>query len=738
MAAFLATAALGGASVSASAAPVIVNGGFENKLAGWTVANLGSGGFFLQSGTNSPSGTAAVAQPPGGANAAMSDAGVGDDAGPGSHALYQGFAAVAGSATLSFDLYIDNLGGEFASPATLDWAFNNPGTGGTVNQQVRVDILSSMADPFGLDEVLLSVYASQPGDALQSGYSTVSADLSGLLAAQLGNTLYLRFAAVDNIPYLLVGIDNVRFGEGGGGDVPEPAGLLLAGTALGLLAFGRRRARGSAAALAAAATLAVPMAAQADSTPTVMLDPTLQVSADANVGLSQPIGLMFLGPRDYLVAEKASGQVKRVVNGAVTGIVLDLAVNSASERGLLSLVRAPGFPTVPYVYAYWTESSTGSDTTVLSEVPLRGNRVDRFVWNGSTLAFDRNVLNLRARQTDNVPVPGQSATSANPSERGNHNGGPMRFGPDGKLYVFVGDLGRRGWMQNLANGPFVTAPFLDDTFGGPAADNAHLSGVVIRLNADGTVPGDNPFFASGAAIGGEVGANLQLVYSYGHRNGFGMAFDPVVGSLWLTENGDDSYSELNRVVPGMNGGWIQLAGPLGRFADWRRIETTQFDRALQQVRYPPTRAPYTAAGALARMFQLPGATYVDPKLSWRYEIGPSGATFVQGSGLGAAYDGTLWFGSARAFVQVGGTGGSLYRLKLTSDRLDVDVSADPRLADRVADNLVRAQKFEGTESETLIVGRGFGTVTAMEQGPDGALYVVSLTDNTIYRISQSP
>ena len=92
-------------------------------------------------------------------------------------------------------------------------------------------------------------------------------------------------------------------------------------------------------------------------------------------------------------------------------------------------------------------------------------------------------------------------------------------------------------------------------------------------------------------------------------------------------------------------------------------------------------------------------------------------------------------GSARSFSQVGGNGGSIYRMKLTADRLHIDTSADPRLADRVADNLFRAQKFDGTESETLQIGTGFGTTPDIEQGPDGNLYVVSVTDGAIYMIS---
>jgi glucose/arabinose dehydrogenase len=263
--------------------------------------------------------------------------------------------------------------------------------------------------------------------------------------------------------------------------------------------------------------------------------------------------------------------------------------------------------------------------------------------------------------------------------------------------------------------------------------------VILRLNDDGTTPPDNPFFAVGDAVGqamgGEIGANIQKVYSYGHRNGFGMAFDPYSGFLWETENADDAYSELNRVIPGMNGGWVQLAGPLSRISDWKQIETTQFGGSLQQVRYPPTRAAYSPRWALSRMLMLPGATYVDPDFSWRYEIGPAGTAFVTGAALGPEYDGTLWIGSSVANSQVGGNGGSLYRFDLTADRLHVDVSADPRLADRVADNL---HKFDGTESETLQIGTGFGTTPSIEQGPDGNLYVVSVTDNAIYKISRRP
>jgi len=149
--------------------------------------------------------------------------------------------------------------------------------------------------------------------------------------------------------------------------------------------------------------------ASADTTPVAMLDPNLQVTTYIGSGLSQPIGVIFIGPNDAFVLEKASGQVKRFISGVLQPTpVLDLAVNSASERGLLSLVLHPNFPSTPFVYVRWTESSTGADSTVISEVPLLGNRVDRYIWNGSNLVFVRKLIQLRSLLTYIISVSGHS------------------------------------------------------------------------------------------------------------------------------------------------------------------------------------------------------------------------------------------------------------------------------------------------------------------------------------------
>jgi glucose/arabinose dehydrogenase len=614
--------------------------------------------------------------------------------------------------------------------------------------------------------------------------------------------------------------------------------------------------------------------------PPSLVDPNLRLRTVVE-NLDQPTTMAFLGPNDFFVLEKATGQVKRVVDGVVQSTVLDLAVNSGSERGLLGIALHPDFATNGFVYLYWTESTTGADTTVLSETPLLGNRVDRFVWDGSMLTMDQNIIRLRALQPafEREPTP--------EAGRGNHDGGVIKFGPDGKLYIFIGDVGRRGWLQNLLNGPYQPGDPLfgtDDNFGGPEPDDAHLTGSILRLNDDGSTPADNPFFGIGhvfvarlegsqevppnastargfaafflnqdqtalrfivtvagldftgsqtadpndnlvaahihapaprganagvrfgffgqpfndtnpndvvvipfpSGVGGtifskwdapegnnttlteqlpnilaglsyinfhtvrlpggevrgqieenlQVTANIHKVFAYGLRNSFGFDFDPRTGNLWLEQNGDDAFTEIDLVQPGMNGGWIQVMGPLARIDQFKLIETTMFGSNLQQMRWPPTNIADSPEEAQARMVMLPGAHYSDPEFSWKFEVAPAGIGFMDGRGIGSQYDGDLFVGAARPFLQ----GGFLWHFNLTGNRRMIAVD-DPRLEDRVADNLDKpsptdpeANRRAFIESESLLFGRNFGVATDIRTGPNGNLFVVSLSNGAIYEI----
>ena len=492
----------------------------------------------------------------------------------------------------------------------------------------------------------------------------------------------------------------------------------------------------------------------------VMLDPTLDVRTVVD-GLDTPTTMAFLGPDEFLVLEKNTGQVKHVMNGEIQGTVLDLAVNFASERGLLGIALDPDFAANNFVYLFWSCTAPPppaedpffptqdecndtpelgpdvADTDDILAVPLLGNRVDRFTWDGTVLTYDQNLIMLRSFQNDAAPEPPDQGDEAQPP-RGNHDGGVLSFGQDGKLYIFVGDVGRRGQLQNLPCGPtdVYDCPgedemVPDDQFGGPEPDDAHLTGVVLRLNTDGTAPEDNPFFAAGAEMGGEVGENIQKIFSYGHRNSFGMTVDPASGNIWLQENGDDTFSELNLVEPGLNGGWIQIMGPADRLEDYKEIETTFFAPPstfpnLQQLRWPPANLADSPDEALARLFMIPGATYQDPEFSWKWEVAPGGIGFVNSSALGPQFENDLFVGAAIPALE----GGYLFHFNLTGNR-DMIAVDDPLLEDRVADNL---GKHEITESESLLIGRNFGSGTDIETGPNGNVFVVSLTHGAVFEI----
>ena len=371
-------------------------------------------------------------------------------------------------------------------------------------------------------------------------------------------------------------------------------------------------------------------------------DPNLQINQIV-AGLSQPTAMAFIGRGDILVLQKADGRVRRVIDGMLQpGHVLDVAVDSASERGLLGIAVHPEFPVTPFVYLYYTESSTGGDST---NSPL-ANRVYRYTWDGNALVSPTLILNLPV-----LPGP-------------NHNGGTMTFGPDGKLYIVIGDLNHNGQLQNFSTGP--------------APDN---TGVIFRINDDGSAPSDNPFFVQGG--------NLAKYYAYGVRNSFGLAFDPLTGELWDTENGPTSYDEINLVLPGMNSGWQRIMGPVSR-----DLEGT------------------------VDLVQFPGSHYADPKFSWFNPVAPTAIVFMKSPLLGVEYQNDVFAGDIN--------NGNLYHFKVNPTRDGFDFMT-LGLGDLVADS--------AGELQEITLGTGFGGITDLKVGPDGLLYVLSFGLGKVFVVS---
>jgi glucose/arabinose dehydrogenase len=247
-------------------------------------------------------------------------------------------------------------------------------------------------------------------------------------------------------------------------------------------------------------------------------------------GLNGPVAFTF-GPGGKIwYVEKSTGQI-RIYNLAThtNRVFYDVpGVNADGERGMLGIALHPNFPTQPYVYVYATRSVAGH---------MR-NQVLRITDSGGT-GTNRTVLLSGA------------ASASSPY----HNGGRILFGPDGLLYVVMGDAHNAANAQDLSN---------------------NLRGKILRITPSGRIPATNPFPKS-------------RIFAYGIRNSFGFAFDPLTHRLWETENGPECNDELNLIRRGHNYAW----GPHETCSGQSPQDTNRDgpNRVLPKRWYTPTIAP---------------------------------------------------------------------------------------------------------------------------------------------------
>jgi glucose/arabinose dehydrogenase len=373
-----------------------------------------------------------------------------------------------------------------------------------------------------------------------------------------------------------------------------------------------------------------------------LTDSTLVVDQIFSNNQLSTTGIAFMPSGDAFVIEKNTGRV-RVLDGRSLGTnpVLDLDVATSSEQGLLGIALHPRFSQNNLVYLYYTDANQ-------DDGPARANRIDRFRWDGTRLVFNRAIKTMPA-----APGP-------------NHDGGKIVFGPDNQLYAVIGDVNRRERTENIQS---------SNKFG--------RHGVVLRMNASGKALRDNPFFN---ARNRKSRSSINEIYAYGVRNSFGIAFDPVSGVLWDTENGVNEYDEINRLPAGSNSGWADIMGPESR-----------------------------AQGNTQNLVKLGRkAKYVDPQLSWRNVVAPTDLEFYRHDALGNARKNDLF---------VGDLFGNIYNLNLTADRRNLVLSGG--LLDKVIDNVA--------ERDSVSFGEDFGLITDMVSRPDG-LYVLNL-DGELFRIA---
>jgi glucose/arabinose dehydrogenase len=219
---------------------------------------------------------------------------------------------------------------------------------------------------------------------------------------------------------------------------------------------------------------------------------------------------------------------------------------------------------------------------------------------------------------------------------------------------------------------------LQNVVEGPPPDD---TSVILRVDYNGNGVGN-------ALSGG--GADLSKYYAYGVRNSFGLDFDPLTGILWDVEDGPAEYDEINIVLPGFNSGWNRVMGPIGR----------------------------EAATAAENLVQFQGSHYADPVFSWLRSEGVTDIEIFNSSSLGERYAYNMFVGDIN--------NGNLYFFTINSNRTGLELGGVAGLEDLVADN--------AEELNAVIFGRGFsGGITDIETGPDGYLYILTLSGD-LYRM----
>jgi glucose/arabinose dehydrogenase len=393
-----------------------------------------------------------------------------------------------------------------------------------------------------------------------------------------------------------------------------------------------------------------------------MIDPTLKVEKVFE-GKGFFATMAFLGPDDILVVDKNYGTVHRIVNGnLLKDPLLDLKVANKIERGLVGIAVASKHGIIAensgngssnedkYIFLYFTEAKSHDGDDRTGNNPL-GNRLYRYeLINNTKLGNSKLLLKIPA-------LPGPA-----------HNGGAMAIGPDRNLYIIIGNL------NDGENRTFWTMAENSKNGAGPDGRAG-----ILRLTQDGEPVNEHGILGDSMP--------LKLYYAYGIRNGFGLAFDPVTGKLWDTENGGSYGDEINIVEPGFNSGWHKLQGMWERTSGGSMGKISVTARDLED---------FNGKGK-----------YSPPEFMWYKTLGVTGLAFLNSDNLGGQYKNDLFVGDYHT--------GTLYHFDLNKGRTKLPVF------DQLRDNI----KMGHDDLGEVTFGQGFGGITDIKVGPDGYLYVLS-------------
>jgi len=387
-------------------------------------------------------------------------------------------------------------------------------------------------------------------------------------------------------------------------------------------------------------------------------------------GLKKPTNMAFLDSGDVLVLEKQNGKVRKIVNGSLLPEPL-LDVNVATfDTRGMLGIAVTKNQTLGVEYVFLYFTQAGDG---LGDGEDRCKKPSNCIDGAISQPSGNMLYRYELSKDEKALINKKLLLSFSALPGATHNGGEMVVGPDSNIYIITGNAENRSTLVSNSK----KNPNVDGKAG------------ILALDHDG-----RPAFTNGILGSDEP---LNKYYAYGIRNGFGLDFDPITGKLWDTENGPAYGDEINLVEPGFNSGFKKIMG------FWKKSSSDQIE-IIKDVDD-------------ANLVNFNGkGKYSSPELAWNQTIAPTAIKFLNSSKYGKGYENDLFVGSNIGYV---------FHFDLKSNRTELDLKGP--LKDRIADN--RADELVNNT-----FGKGFETVSDITVGPDGYLYIVSLTRGEIYRI----
>jgi glucose/arabinose dehydrogenase len=438
-------------------------------------------------------------------------------------------------------------------------------------------------------------------------------------------------------------------------------------------------------------------------------------------GLNYPTAMAFLNANDILVLEKDEGKVVRVLNGSIlNSTVLSLDVNHLYERGLLGIAIQNKSEWTgdnykdgngsKYVFLFYTEAVAPKNAT--KSVSINGtncnaqacpenqfsNRLYRYEYKDNKLVNPKLLIDIPIYLNNRVYPMAYSAILKGgqgwthyPLREGIHQGGKLVIGPDKNVYLVTGDgggcLNKDGCYRSMKNG-FLSIKSANKLNG---TEPVGMGGI-LHVTADGKA-------GNAKDIIGERYPE-KYYYAYGIRNSFGLDFDPLTGDLWDTENGPHFGDEINLVKPGFNSGWAKIQG-MWPVINYTFLHFNSTDRGIHFNSIPSFNKNKLET------FEGRGE-YSPPEFSWNASIGVTSIKFLDTDRYGEQYKNDILVGDAY---------GRIYHFDLNQNRTGLNLIGP--LKDKISNS--------DSEVQNLIIAQGLDTITDMQLGPDGYLYVLSYT-----------